>query len=194
MSPPVAQLAELFSGPAGRRYLGEPVSVGEHLLQSAALAEAAGAGAALILAALLHDVGYLITATAPREAHEEIAARYLSRFFPAPVVEPIRLHVAAKRYLCATEPDYGGVLSPASVASLARRGGPFAAAGVAAFGALPHAAEAVRLRRYDDQAKVPGLVVPPFSSYRERLEGALREAPSGEAGRDRYTGGAGNDD
>jgi gamma-butyrobetaine dioxygenase len=164
-------IGELFAGPGARDYLGEPVTIGEHLLQAGALAEAAGADAALVAAALLHDVGHL-----RREAglgHGEAGARWLSQWFGQAVTEPVRLHVAAKRYLCAVEPGYSGLLSAESVRSLALQGGPMTAAEAAAFEATPHAQDAVAVRRWDDQAKDPAVSAPPFAHFAPLLEALL---------------------
>src|SRR6266566_7039466 len=108
--------------------------------QAAALAAAAGADAPLVAAALLHDVGHLRGETDAR--HGAAGAHWLSRWFGDPVTEPVRLHVAAKRYLCATEPGYFGLLSPESVRTLARQGGPMTPEQAAAFAALPYARDA----------------------------------------------------
>ena len=119
---PVDLLAELFAGPGAGEYLGEPVTIGAHMRQAGALAAAAGAAPALVAAALLHDVGHLRGETDTR--HGEAGARWLSRWFGPAVTEPVRLHVAAKRYLCAAQPGYAGLLSAESVRTLARQGGP----------------------------------------------------------------------
>jgi len=83
------------------------------------------------------------------------------------------MHVAAKRYLCATDPSYLQELSPASLHSLDLQGGPYDAAEVAEFERSPHAEDAVRLRRYDDVGKVAGLATPDLEHYRAVLEAAL---------------------
>jgi len=105
--------------------------------------------------------------------HGERGAAWLARWFPPSVTEPVRLHVAAKRYLCATEPGYFGLLSEASVYTLSLPGGPMAGDEAAAFAALPHAADAVAVRRWDEAAKDPAADVPGFDSYRRLLEGLL---------------------
>src|SRR5207248_2631275 len=129
--------------------------------------EAAGAPAPLVAAALLHDVGHLrhepqgglggIRVSSPRDStdarHGTAGAQWLSRWFGPAVTEPVRLHVAAKRYLCATEPGYFGLLSPESVRTLALQGGPMMPEQVTAFEALPCARDAVAVRRWDDEAK-----------------------------------------
>jgi phosphonate degradation associated HDIG domain protein len=179
----VDNIAAIFNDRGGQAYLGEPVSIAEHMLQTADAAERDGAPAEVVVAALLHDLGHLVHGLADDSAdfgidtvHEEVGARWLSRVFGPNVAEPVRLHVAAKRYLCATTPEYLDVLSPASVHSLMLQGGPFAAAEAEAFAALPHAADAVRVRRWDDVGKVPGRVTPPFDHYRPLLEACLAVA------------------
>ncbi|HET8619176.1 MAG TPA: hypothetical protein VFM27_09470 [Acidimicrobiales bacterium] len=144
----------------------EEVAQLAHALQTAALAEAAGSDGALVAAALLHDVGHLLhLAGGEAGPHEETGPAYLAGLFPAAVTDPIAGHVAAKRYLCAVEPDYQLRLSPGSVRSLRRQGGPMTAAEVAAFEALPGAVGAVALRRWDDAGKVEGLAVPGLAHH-----------------------------
>jgi phosphonate degradation associated HDIG domain protein len=162
-------------------YLGEPVSMTEHMLQSAHAAEQDGAPPRLVAAALLHDYGHFIHEHDEDAAehgidtrHEDVAHAFLSEHFGPEIAEPIRLHVAAKRYLCATDPSYLGELSPASIHSLELQGGPYSAAEVEAFEASPHAADAVRLRRYDDAGKVAGLETPDLEHYRPVLEASIR--------------------
>jgi gamma-butyrobetaine dioxygenase len=106
--------------------------------------------------------------------HGERGAAWLARWFGPAVTEPVRLHVAAKRYLCATEPDYFALLSPASVYTLSLQGGPMAPAEAAAFASGPYAADAVAVRRWDDAAKDPAADVPGFAWYRPLLRGLLR--------------------
>jgi gamma-butyrobetaine dioxygenase len=166
----------LFAGPGAQAYLGEPVTIGAHMLQAGALAEAAMKGAGevgggpLVAAALLHDVGHLRHETDAR--HGEAGARWLSQWFGEAVTEPVRLHVPAKRYLCAVEPGYFALLSAESVRSLARQGGPMTAEEAAAFEALPHAADAVTVRRWDEAAKDPAVTPPEFAHFAPLL-GAL---------------------
>ena len=149
----------------------ESVSALNHALQCAQLAEDAHADAALVTAALLHDVGHFVAIADIGEkddiddVHELRGVAVLVRDFPPAVIEPIRLHVAAKRYLTAIEPKYLGGLSPASVHSLAQQGGPFRGAEIARFEALPFAQDAVRLRRWDDLAKTPGRETPALGYY-----------------------------
>jgi gamma-butyrobetaine dioxygenase len=188
----VGAIAELFGSAGARDYLGEPVTVAAHLLQAGALAQAAGAPPALVAAALLHDVGHLRGAD-PSAAelsgadlmagrdnrHGARGAAWLSAWFPAVVTEPVRLHVAAKRYLCAVEPSYFALLSPASVYTLSVQGGPLSEARAREFEALPYAADAVAVRRWDDQAKDPAAAVPGFSHFVPLLESLLRGGAGG---------------
>ena len=165
------RLARLYDE-RGALHYGEGVSQREHALQSAMLAREAGADDALITAALLHDVGHLlhkrgedVAARGIDARHEAIGAGWLARHFGPAVCDPVRLHVAAKRYLCAVEPGYEARLSPASMVSIALQGGRMNADETAAFEALPFAAAALRLRRWDEAAKVVGLATPSFESF-----------------------------
>jgi phosphonate degradation associated HDIG domain protein len=181
-------IAELFAGPGARDYLGEAVTIGEHMRQAGALAQAAGADAPLVAAALLHDVGHLRSDTtdsrgglggsSPRAStdarHGDAGARWLGQWFGEAVTEPVRLHVAAKRYLCATEPGYFGRLSPESVRTLALQGGPMMPEQAAAFEARPYARDAVVVRRWDDEAKDPSVTPPGFAHFAPLLTSLLR--------------------
>ena len=168
----VEVIGELFAGLGARDYLGEPVTIGEHMLQAGALAEAAGAEGPLVAAALLHDVGYLLKETDTR--HGEAGARWLSQWFGQAVTEPVRLHVAAKRYLCAVDAGYFGLLSAESVRTLSLQGGLMTAVEIAAFEALPQARDAVAVRRWDDQAKDPAVTPPRFAYFAPLLEALAR--------------------
>jgi len=168
----VEAIAELFAGPGARDYLGEPVTIGVHMRQAGALAEAAGAADSVVAAALLHDIGHLRSETDRR--HGDAGAQWLSQWFGTAVTEPVRLHVAAKRYLCATEPGYLGLLSAESVRTLALQGGPMTAGQAAAFGALPFARDAVAVRRWDDEAKDPAVTAPEFGYFAPLLASLVR--------------------
>lgn len=147
-------LADLFTARDLARDAGRPLSAAAHMLQTAAAARAADADDTLIAACLLHDVGHWLHAR-PADAmargedgrHEEIGAHYLAPYFDTPVTRAIALHVAAKRYLCATEPDYFQKLSPGSVRTLELQGGPMDVEEVAAFRAIPDRPNAVAIRR-----------------------------------------------
>jgi len=176
----VDRLIELLATEGGRQYGEESVSQCEHALQCAFLASRESAPASVVAAALLHDIGHLLHAQGERPAlrgiddkHEEIGAAYLRHAFGPKVAEPVRLHVAAKRYLCATDSGYFGRLSAASVRSLALQGGPLTPAEAGAFRSRPFAGTAVRVRRWDEAAKVPGRATPPIEGYRVILASAL---------------------
>ena len=180
-SPPahacVDDLLALYGRLGDLRY-GEAVSQGEHAVQTAHHAAADGAPPALVAASLLHDVGHLLQKLGEDAAdrgldtrHEHIGAGYLARAFGPEVTEPIRLHVAAKRYLAARQARYVGRLSPASLQSLALQGGPMSEAEAVAFLAEPAAAAALRLRGYDELGKVVGAEPAAVETYRDLLRG-----------------------
>lgn len=179
------EVMKLMRQRGGDSYFGEPVSQLEHALQCASLAAEADSPRELVVAALLHDVGHLLhdlPETAAGDGidtlHEMAGYEWILARFGAAVAEPVRDHVAAKRYLCKIEPKYFASLSPASVQSLELQGGPFTGAEAAEFEALPYYREAVTLRRWDDQAKIRGLAVPELEAYR-----LLIDALSGQVGR-----------
>lgn len=152
----------------------------EHMLQSAMLAQEENAGEFLIAAALLHDIGHYTSEFGENSVeqgidnlHDEAGARILEDFFPPVVVACVRLHVAAKRYLCATDPGYFAKLSPASVATLKLQGGPMTEDEVAEFRTHPYFREAVRVRLWDEGGKVPGLPTPPFGHYEPLLQSVV---------------------
>jgi len=179
----IDRLFALFRERGLGAYFGEAVTETEHALQCAHLAKQSGAGPELIAAALLHDMGHLLHGlgedVAEREIdgrHEDVGAAWLGQFFGHAVADPVRLHVAAKRYLCAVEPEYANALSPASRTSLRIQGGPMAGDEVRRFEAEPNFRAAVAVRQWDDAAKVPGLSVPDLEHYRPVLETVLRPA------------------
>ncbi len=181
--PRLAELAEIIDGKGDGRYGLSDINQRQHALQAALLAEQQGAGAALITAALLHDIGHLVhdLGETPADAgiddkHEELGYAWLVAWFGPEVTEPVRLHVAAKRYLCGTDPSYFGKLSKDSVLSLSLQGGPMSAAEIAAFEALPGGAAAVRLRRWDEGAKVKGLVTPGFDYFARYVAACLKHS------------------
>ncbi|MCM1969654.1 phosphonate degradation HD-domain oxygenase [Streptomyces sp. G1] len=174
-------LARLFEGEGSAEYFGEAVTQAEHMLQAGALAEAAGAPAHLVAAALLHDIGHFHGTVTGRDLmeggqdnrHSHTGADWLARWFGPEVTEPVRLHVAAKRYLCTTEPGYFDLLSEASVHTLRVQGGPMTVEQARAFEALPGAADAVAVRRWDERAKDPEPATPGFDHFRPLLEALL---------------------
>ncbi|MEO1490701.1 MAG: HD domain-containing protein [Pseudomonadota bacterium] len=170
-------LAEIFARRGAEEYLGEPVSISEHMLQGAQLAKDAGATEEVIAAALLHDVGHF-THDFPTDAadqgidsqHEEAGAAILAAHFPKVVVDCVRYHVAAKRYLCATDPAYFARLSEASVLSLKLQGGPMSKDEVQAFADNPDLEAVLQVRIWDDEAKIPGKPTPGFAHYAPLLQ------------------------
>ena len=174
-------LSEMFAAHNQVEDTGSRISNAAHMLQAAAAATAAGAGDHLIAASLLHDIGHWLD-EGPGDAlmqgrddrHEEVARDYLAPYFNDAVLAPIALHVAAKRYLCAVEPDYFKALSKGSVRTLEIQGGPMNAAEVEAFEAEPGYRDAVALRRWDEYGKKPGRDVPGFDSYRAILKGQMK--------------------
>jgi gamma-butyrobetaine dioxygenase len=185
----VAKLFAVLERNRGLRYGEQDVGMVDHMLQTAALAQAAGATDALVAAALLHDIGHFGTDIPDGDAdarhtvmleqrvdraHEEAGARLLAAHFGPEVTEPVRLHVAAKRYLSALDSGYADTLAPAARHTLALQGGPFSEEECKAFDAQPGAAEALALRRFDDGAVVPGIQTPDLAHYRALLEGLIR--------------------
>jgi phosphonate degradation associated HDIG domain protein len=184
--PQVDQILELYEQRGGSLYGGEAVTQLEHALQSAWLAEQEQSSPQLIVAALVHDVGHLLHEL-PDDApdagvddhHERSAANWLRALFPPSVTEPVRLHVAAKRYLCTVEPGYLAALSEPSLVSYRLQGGPMPPDEVRVFEQNPHSADAVRLRRWDDTAKVPKLPTPPLAHFAPLLhQVAVRNPPA----------------
>lgn len=174
----VDQVFEVLATGGGTAYFGEPVTVLEHSLQAASVIRSDGGPETLVAAALLHDLGHLLHLEGEDAAqrgldtrHEELGAAALGDHLPASVLEPIRMHVAAKRYLCFAEPEYMQDLSPASLESLGLQGGPMTAAEAEEYLATPHAGDAVALRRADDAAKIAGLEVPGLDTYRALVAG-----------------------
>ena len=174
-------IGEIIEGKGHRLYGLSAINQRAHALQAAWLAEQAGCDAALITACLLHDIGHMVHDLGEDPAkrgiddkHEELGHNWLTRWFGPEVTEPVRLHVAAKRYLCASEPGYYGRLSAESVRTLALQGGPMTADEVAAFEALPFAQDAVAVRRWDDEAKDPAVTPPEFSRFVPLLKALAR--------------------
>jgi phosphonate degradation associated HDIG domain protein len=183
------EIMALYARCGAQAYFGEAISMTEHGLQAAYFAQQSHAPDTLILAALLHDVGHLTESVADDIAdwtkdarHERSGSRWLAGRFGPEISEPVRLHVPAKRYLCATEPAYFRELSPASVTTLKLQGGPMSATEVAAFEAEPYWRDAVRIRRWDDQGKVAGLKTPGFEHYRAMIDRLARPAAALQPG------------
>ena len=173
----VEEILGLLGGPGGQIYYGEGVTQLAHALQCAKCAVDVKADEETILAALLHDIGHICDPTAEQMAadigvvdHEGIGARFLlERGFSPKVAELVSAHVAAKRYLVATNATYAAQLSPASTATLQHQGGPMSPAEVAAFEADPLFIEKLRMRSWDEIGKEPGMVTPPLETYRTMM-------------------------
>ena len=174
-------ILELLSVRGGESYFGEPVTVLEHCLQAAFFAREAAGTDELVVAALLHDVGHLLHHEGESVAdqgldtrHEDLADHILSAHLPPAVTEPIRMHVAAKRYLCQVDSEYLNALSPSSLLSLGLQGGPMSENETSAFLATPFSEHAITLRHWDDEAKVPSLRVPGIDSYLLQIKALWR--------------------
>jgi len=168
----IGDIEKLFRDHGHIAYDGEGVTQLEHALQCAQLAESEKASAQLITAALLHDLGHLLnlqgetpTERGIDDQHQYFAIPFIRPLFPPAIVEAIRLHVDAKRALCALEPAYYESLSEDSRRSLTLQGGIFSRQETDAFMAKPFAENALRVRRWDDRAKVAGATTPPIGHY-----------------------------
>jgi [1-hydroxy-2-(trimethylamino)ethyl]phosphonate dioxygenase len=171
------EIFAVFARRGSQAYFGESVSITEHSLQAAHAAQLQGAPSSLVVAALLHDIGHLIDDVPDDIAewtvgakHEEVGSRWLATRFGPAVYQPVRLHVPAKRYLCAVDAHYVAQLSPASVRTLELQGGPMSAGEAAAFEREPFFSDAVRVRRWDDRGKQAGLETARLTEYRTLLE------------------------
>ncbi|HTH95869.1 MAG TPA: HD domain-containing protein [Stellaceae bacterium] len=178
--PIVPQLMTLVHEGGQEAYGREAVTQYEHAMQTALLAEKSGASSALITASLFHDLGYMLSMAGEKPVewgidtmHERIAEKYLRRWFGPDVTVPIGLHVLAKRYLCAVNPDYHASLSPASIASMKVQGGVMSQKEASTFLLMPYAEDAVSLRIWDDLAKAPDLPLPAVEHFRPHIEAAL---------------------
>ncbi|MBI1386626.1 MAG: HD domain-containing protein [Rhizobiales bacterium] len=165
-------LASIFERRGGEEYLGEPVTMGQHMLQGATIAERSGQPEEIIVGALLHDIGHFTSEfgtftmgdTEDRH-HEDAGAAVLERFFPPVITDCCRYHVAAKRYLCATRPDYFSRLSEASIHSLSLQGGPMSPEEVAEFEKNPNLEQIIAVRYLDEAGKRPDMDTPDFRHF-----------------------------
>ncbi|HVE05693.1 MAG TPA: HD domain-containing protein [Paraburkholderia sp.] len=175
-------IRSLFEEHGNLAYGGERVSQRDHALQCGALAEREEASDELVVAAFLHDIGHLLNRKGPTptargidDLHQFFALPFLRPVLPEAVLEPIRLHVDAKRCLCAIDDTYFGQLSPDSVRSLQLQGGVFSNEEAQAFLSKPYAEDALRLRRWDDLAKVAGTVTPDVDHYLQLVERVMEK-------------------
>lgn len=173
----VAFLEDIFTRRGGEEYLGEPVTMAEHMLQGATIAEQNGQTDEIIVGALLHDVGHftsefgMFTMDDTKDRfHEDAGAAVLERFFPPVITECVRQHVAAKRFLCATKPEYLKRLSEASVHSLNLQGGPMSTDEAEEFAKIPHFKEIIQVRYLDDAGKRDDMETPDFAHFAPRVQ------------------------
>ncbi len=171
------EISALFSRHGGGAYFGEAVTQLDHALQAAHFAAEDGAPDELVVAALLHDIGHLLQATPDDLAdwhtdarHEVEGGAWLAKRFSREIYDPVRLHVPAKRYLCATDPGYAAMLSEASIVTLKLQGGPMSASEVAQFETEPFYRQALQVRRCDDRGKIAGLKIRGLADYRLLLQ------------------------
>lgn len=172
----VDQIVEIFEKHGDQEYLGEPVTMAQHMLQAAHFAKQAGEPDEIVVAALLHDIGHFTSELGTFSMddtedryHEDAGAAFLAAHFPSVVVDCCKHHVAAKRYLCATDPSYFAKLSDASIHSLNLQGGPMSEAEVAMFKKEPNLEEIIRVRTYDEAGKDAHLEVPDLKAYASLL-------------------------
>lgn len=184
----VAFIGDIFERRGGEEYLGEPVTMAEHMLQGATLAEQSNQDEIIIVAALLHDIGHFTSEfgsftmdDTEDRFHEEAGAKVLERFFPSVITDCVRHHVAAKRYLCATKPEYFKRLSEASVHSLNLQGGPMSDDEVAGFEKNPNLKEIIQVRYLDDAGKRDDMETPDFWHFAPMVQ-RLVDSHCGETG------------
>ncbi|MCV2887596.1 (R)-1-hydroxy-2-trimethylaminoethylphosphonate oxygenase [Ruegeria aquimaris] len=168
----VAFLADIFARRGGEEYLGEPVTMAQHMLQGATIAEQNGLPEEIIVGALLHDIGHFTSefgtyhpADTEDRHHEDAGEAVLAPFFPPVITDCVKYHVAAKRYLCATRPEYFARLSPASVHTLQLQGGPMSAEEVAEFETNPNLKAIIQVRYLDEAGKRADMETPGFDHF-----------------------------
>ena len=162
-------IGSIFEKRGDEEYLGEPVTMGQHMLQGATMAEKSREPDEIIIGTLLHDIGHFTSefGTFSMEDtedryHEDAGAAVLEQFFPKVITDCCRHHVAAKRYLCATDPEYFQKLSTASIHSLNLQGGPMSEAEIKDFEKNPNLKKILKVRLYDDAGKIPDMITPSF--------------------------------
>lgn len=181
MADTLEQIVQTFQGRGNEKYGAEAVTQLQHALQCGTLAVDQQADDELVVAALLHDIGHILghrdlpedCAGNLDDRHETIGYTFLKRHFGARVADPVRLHVAAKRYLCTIDPDYAKQLSPTSYKSFLDQGGVMSEVEQRAFEAEPHYQEALQVRRWDDIAKDPEQATPTIDAFLPRLQKAM---------------------
>ena len=173
----VSFIKDIFERRGAEEYLGERVTIAEHMLQAATLAEKEGCSETFIVAALLHDIGHFTSEFGSfsmndevDKLHEDAGARILERFFPKQVVDCVKFHVSAKRYLCAKDPDYFSKLSDASIHSLKLQGGSMSKEEAAQFEKNPNLDPIINVRYFDDAGKEEGMKTPDFDYFIPMIE------------------------
>lgn len=184
----VAFLGSIFDRRGDEEYLGEPVTMAEHMLQGATIAEQNGQDEIIIVSALLHDIGHFTSEfgtftmdDTEDRYHEEAGAKVLEAFFPSVVTDCVRYHVAAKRYLCTTKPEYFNRLSEASIHSLNLQGGPMSAEEAAAFGQNPNLKEIIAVRYLDEAGKRADMETPDFWHFAPMVQRIVDSHMEGKA-------------
>ena len=180
-------IGSIFDRRGDEEYLGEPVTMGQHMLQGATLAEEAGQPDQIIVAALLHDIGHFTSefGTFTMEDtedrfHEDAGAQVLEKFFPKVISDCCRFHVAAKRYLCATDPEYFSKLSEASLHSLSLQGGPMSSDEISKFEENPNLEKIITVRHLDDAGKDPNLETPDFWHFAPKVQSMVKQKTGAE--------------
>tara|TARA_B100001109_G_C18848417_1_gene468018 strand:+ start:1245 stop:1835 length:591 start_codon:yes stop_codon:yes gene_type:complete len=180
-------IGSIFDRRGDEEYLGEPVTMGQHMLQGATLAEEAGQPDQIIVAALLHDIGHFTSefGTFTMEDtedrfHEDAGAQVLEKFFPKVISDCCRFHVAAKRYLCATDPEYFSKLSEASLHSLSLQGGPMSSDEISKFEENPNLEKIITVRHLDDAGKDPNLETPDFWHFAPKVQSMIEQKTGAE--------------
>ncbi|MDA1014384.1 MAG: HD domain-containing protein [Planctomycetota bacterium] len=171
-----------FISQRGQSNYDESVTQIQHALQCAQLAQTRGFGDEAVTSALLHDIGHLLVDEHDAHQnfldqdmnHEDVGANLLDKWFPEKITDPIRLHVAAKRYLCSTDPAYYEQLSEASKRSFKLQGGSLTPQEQEDFERNPHLPLAVELRRLDDLGKRPNQMVPAINDFKATVSACLR--------------------
>ena len=160
-------------------YIGEKITISEHMIQTAMLAEQNNSSKSLVCASLLHDYGHfivddpdLMVSKSLDGKHENIAYDFLKNYFKPEVVEPIKLHVQAKRYLC-REKSYWNALSEASKVSLKLQGGVMNDSEAKKFISCKFHDKAILLRKYDDEGKMPNIKTKKIEDYRNLINSQL---------------------
>ena len=189
----VAFLEDIFERRGGEEYLGEPVTMAEHMLQGATIAEQNGEPEIIVVSALLHDIGHFTSEfgmfsmkDTEDRLHEDAGAKVLQNFFPQLVIDCVQYHVAAKRYLCATRPSYFYKLSEASIHSLNLQGGPMCDDEVREFEKNPYLKDIIKVRYLDEAGKSEDMSIPSFSYFAPMVQRIVDQYADEETSKFKY--------